>query len=511
MKKASITPFCTLCLMLIASVLFVLLESARVYGLDYYASIKAEALMDSLCAEYQPLLWEQYGLLALDGAYGTEYFCKEYVTEQLLEFNSMQQIETENILTQKKLDLFNILLTEVELKGYALATDEEGNLFLKYIAERMKEELPIGVAEDIYERYQAQGILQENTSEYAINEAAEILQRAKESKWKAIEKKIENAETEEEKEKAEAERWVFGTSKVTKLENMFDTVSELKKEGILNLILGEMPSLSDKRSKPETYIVERKTKEGTIRYTGESDWYQKILVLEYLDRYFSSYGKEQEGHYLDYELEYILAGKDVEWKNFEAVINKLLFLRETANITYLLGNSEKMQQAEILASAIALLIGENPATIKVVQAGVIAAWAYAESILDVRALVSGEIIPLIKTNENWTLGILEVFSVFEHNKKAKSCTNGMDYEEYLKLLLFLEKDKTIAYRMLEVMEMSLQQMPDYKNCKMNQMYLAMECKFCFESNPLFSVLVTIGNSTQKIFRFWKEELRSYIP
>ena len=277
------------------------------------------------------------------------------------------------------------------------------------------------------------------------------------------------------------------------------------------MILGEEAYISDKFSKPEIYMADREKKEGTIYYTGDSDWYQKILVLEYLDKYFSSYTEERDGHYLDYEMEYVLAGKDVEWRNLESVFQKLLLVREVANITYLLKNPERMQQAENLARGIALLVGENPAVIKGIQIGVVAAWAYAESILDVRALVSGEVIPILKTDENWTLDILDVIGVFELNKKAKLCKEGMDYREYIKLLLVTENNETIAYRMMEVMEMSLQKVPDYKNCKMNQMYLAVQYKFHFESNSIFSSLITIGTPMKKGVHFWKEEVRSYIP
>ena len=72
MRRGSITPFCAMSLMLIASLLLTLLEGARVYGLECYADMKAETGMDSVCGEYQPFLWQQYGLLFLDGAYGRQ-------------------------------------------------------------------------------------------------------------------------------------------------------------------------------------------------------------------------------------------------------------------------------------------------------------------------------------------------------------------------------------------------------------------------------------------------------
>lgn len=510
MKKASITPFCALCLMMVASVLFALLESARVYGLEYYASLKAEAGMDSLCAEYQPLLWEQYGVLALDGAYGTECFTEDYMSERLTELICMQ-VEKEKISVQNGIDLLGMSLEKLELKGYALATDQQGKLFFKYIAERMKEELPIGVAESIYKRYLEKDNIGPGDFEQEIREASDTLQRAKASKWRQIESRVDEAETEEEKELAWSEVWVFNSTPIKMLEELLGTALGIESKGVLTMILGDGAQLSVKESKLMTSMAERKRKEGNIRYTEETNWYDRVLVLEYLDTYFSCHGEVKDGHYLEYEMEYILAGKEQEWKNLEVAFEKLLFAREVANITYLLKNSEKMQQAENVARAIVLLIGENPAAVKVVQAGVVAAWAYAESVADVRTLVSGEKVSFIKKDEEWTLGLSSVFSVFQLDTKAKNCENGMAYKEYLKLLLFTEREETIVYRMLEAMEMSLQEVSDYKNCKMEQMFLAMQYRFHFQSKPLFFSLMTIGNFGEEEFHFWKEELRSYVP
>ena len=78
-------------------------------------------------------------LLFLDGAYGTETFSMSYVIETLetyMERNCNPREGFENWMGQ---DLFAIAGGEVLLEGYALATDDEGELFLNYVAEREKE------------------------------------------------------------------------------------------------------------------------------------------------------------------------------------------------------------------------------------------------------------------------------------------------------------------------------------------------------------------------------------
>ena len=144
MRKGSITPFCALSLMLVASLLFALLESARFCGLERYAEMKADTAIDSVCAEYQPYLWQQYGLLFLDGAYGTEQFSMGYVIEQLGRYMELNCEVTDWLDNWMGVDLFRMKKGETLLEGYALATDDNGDLFLHYVAQREKENLPLG-------------------------------------------------------------------------------------------------------------------------------------------------------------------------------------------------------------------------------------------------------------------------------------------------------------------------------------------------------------------------------
>ena len=84
-----------------------------------------------------------------------------------------------------------------------------------------------------------------------------------------------------------------------------------------------------------------------------SDWYDRILALEYMDQYFGDYLGESEDHALAYELEYVLAGKGSDKENLESVIKRLLFVREAANITHILGDGDKRAKTLGMAEALA--------------------------------------------------------------------------------------------------------------------------------------------------------------
>ena len=81
--RGSMTVFAALVFMLAASMLFALLEGARAVSLRLYADMTSELAVESVFAEYQPLLWEEYHLLCLDGAYGTNTFSEQYAQRAL--------------------------------------------------------------------------------------------------------------------------------------------------------------------------------------------------------------------------------------------------------------------------------------------------------------------------------------------------------------------------------------------------------------------------------------------
>lgn len=72
-----------------------------------------------------------------------------------------------------------------------------------------------------------------------------------------------------------------------------------------------------------------------------------------------------------------------------------------------------------MAEALAGFTG-NPAVVRLVQTGVIAAWAYVESILDIRALLAGDKIALIKTETQWTAQFGSLAAAFEDGKRQKT-------------------------------------------------------------------------------------------
>lgn len=124
--------------------------------------------------------------------------------------------------------------------------------------------------------------------------------------------------------------------------------------------------ISTKRMNLAEAIEKRTCSEGNINYEAESDWYRKILVLEYVESNFSNYCSPKENHAYSYELEYLIGGHEEERKNLEEVVNRLLVYRCASNVTYLLSDREKMLQSETNRCCISWLYRKS-GNIKTVQ------------------------------------------------------------------------------------------------------------------------------------------------
>ena len=84
-------------------------------------------------------------------------------------------------------------------------------------------------------------------------------------------------------------------------------------------------------------------------------------------------------------------------------------------------------------------------------------WALGESIVDVQTLLEGRKVPLLKSREDWALGVEQLLRMGQ--SRGSSVTSGggkgLDYAGYLKLLLLLVPSGQKYYRMMDVMQMDI--------------------------------------------------------
>lgn len=458
--KGSMTVFAAMTFMLIASFLFALLEAARIDMLRQYVDMTSELATESVFAEYQRTLWEDYRLLCLDGAYGEASFAEEYpegVLGARVRKNIKQQGEGSRIMELK--------LVSSKMKQYQFLTDEEGRVFLHAAAGYMQQNLPMELMQELYERYtDGQTINEEYQIGDSIEKAGQAIREAREE------------QTENQRSRARQ------TEEIQ--QNSLEEVLSWKDSFGLGTVVADIDVLSTKAIDVADTIEKRNLLNGTWEATPEISWYEKILVTEYAENYLSNYIDEKDERALSYELEYVLGGKGSDRENLSEVVERLLLMREAANVLHIISDTDKRVMTGEMAVSLAGFTA-NPAIVKVVEYGVIAAWAYVESVLDVRALLHGDSIAFVKNREQWTSSLLHMPQLLNGNLRAADCEEGWKYQDYVKGFLYLLAEKKLAYRMMDVMEQNLRRVYEYRNCRMDYMLSAAKFEMLYESEPLF--------------------------
>ncbi len=110
-----------------------------------------------------------------------------------------------------------------------------------------------------------------------------------------------------------------------------------------------------------------------------------------------------------------------------------------------------------LAAAIAALLF-IPFAEPVIKAILAAGWAFCESVVDVRALLTGKRVPLMKSDANWQVslaGIPELLAEGGLDMAAGDVGDGMSYQDYLRVMLAIADGQTQITRTLDLVEQNI--------------------------------------------------------
>ncbi len=219
-------------------------------------------------------------------------------------------------------------------------------------------------------------------------------------------------------------------------------------QGILALVLENPSSVSAASSGSSVIRTERTSEYGILERT-----YSNLLYGEYALRYTADY-TEPDNYGLCYETEYLIAGRSSDRENLSEVASELLMIRGALNLTYLLTDSSKKAQADSVAAGISLLLGGfvPPSLLSVL---LLVLWGLAEAVCDVRGLLAGESVSLIKNSAEWQLSWDRLLTIFDESAASGSRGGGMSYSDYLRLLLFLEPLEEKCFRTMDAAQDNL--------------------------------------------------------
>ncbi|MBQ7677128.1 MAG: hypothetical protein IJT32_02725, partial [Lachnospiraceae bacterium] len=130
-RSASVTCFMGMNLMLLLSVFFTLLEMLHFYSLRRFEPLVSEISIESAFADYNRLLWNEYGILGIDSSYGTGTADMAKVAERMHAY--MQ--DNAGITTSKDathgVSFLAMAAGEVSIDRYGLLTDNHGVPFMQ--------------------------------------------------------------------------------------------------------------------------------------------------------------------------------------------------------------------------------------------------------------------------------------------------------------------------------------------------------------------------------------------
>ncbi len=248
-------------------------------------------------------------------------------------------------------------------------------------------------------------------------------------------------------------------------ENPFQCLEQIERTGILSVAMPKDMPLSGRQIDLDLQASKRSLQTGRGKFPMRKNTdkaKEKLLFNEYIMQNFTQASKENISEYpdsdeknrsLDYEIEYIISGKSSDKENLESVVTKIFFIRMALNYVYLMGDSVKKSEAMALAATISTLL-LIPEAAEAVKQLILLAWAAGEGVIDIRSLLSGNKVPLVKTSDNWQLTLASLFTlgIGDDGISGADAEEGITYKEYLRAFLFLQPEEETTMRTIDRIE-----------------------------------------------------------
>lgn len=181
--------------------------------------------------------------------------------------------------------------------------------------------------------------------------------------------------------------------------------------------------------------------------TLKDNFYGICYAMEFFNKYTSS----DRDRPLDCEVEYMICGKDNDYDNLKGVVYRIIAHRLPVNLAYLLTDSSRVAEVEAIAAVLALIPGVTYSAVKYLLLG---CWAYAETIADIRVLLDGNKVQLIKSSASWNTDIYNLAGLTRLGTDGYEGVDAIGYEEFLAVLL-AEHAGDMYIRMADLIQMKL--------------------------------------------------------
>ena len=462
---AQLTVMAAMVLMVVISLITTSIKSSLQSG--YYTVVKQSCRLseESVFASYNNQLLKDFNIFALNKSDILNNKLCSYINENISSYSS------------------DISLSDCAFNTFSYMTDNDGY----GVEEQIVKAMEYGLFSNVLDKEQ-QSILSGEEQENVQNDKEqESVQADNERKYVRCGENLSEAQAYseqfmEDNENLKKDQINTSLNAVWQLyEYLKSEICETVTEGRISNKYIEIQELADEYIKSrDISFINTDVIKRSIEASGNEDTLKKnVLSTEYVAKHFICYTDTSPGDndragssaLLDYEMEYIIGGEHNDRKNVYKVINQLSVIREGVNLSYLISSQDKMSEAYMLAAALVGVMGCDLA-VRLVQYIIVSIWAYAESIVELRKLLAGETIALIKNRDNWILqlsslvdeklnlqSLINNITSYEAVNNNKVEENGRDnsigYKEYLKLLIMFMNKSDRNYRIAALMELRM--------------------------------------------------------
>lgn len=396
---------------------------------------------NSVLAEYDRNLFEDYGLLAFEGG-------SYEIEERIRAYSSMMRRVNES--PGEEIVFFDVVLNDVSVdcRGKNLRNQ---TVFMEQIKECMKYSTVQNGIEKLTEV-----LTGKPDFDAVLGNARDSFEKEAREKESA-----ENAGTEEGSDGGEKENETRNPVDVNNLRS--DTTVECPERVLRSRrIIDSLPSESDAggdekgeyslgKEKDLLELGEDSSEFLKKFYSSIGSSGEKLLLCEYImDRFKNAVDRENtDGEtFFSNEAEYILKGKFDDRNNASAVKRDLFLLRTALNIVHIYSDPEKSRITLEAASG----AGPYAAAVQFVFA---AAWAGAEAQEDINLLYSGGKVSFLKSSSDWKLDFDSIIGGEKVISSGYRGGDGLDYSQYLRLLLLTRSREDLIKRTMDLIQINM--------------------------------------------------------
>lgn len=422
---------------LILSLLLTAITGARGAALQVAFECAAESALLSAFGEYNRELLDRYDVFFIDLSYLSNSPDPKNLEARLNEyFDDNFHPEKDNSFLFFS-DPMDVKDTNVSLCEYELATDRFGKPFCDEVVEYMSN----------------------LTGLKDLEEMSNLI-----TVWDSYDLDTERFSDERDK--------VLSQISPTEKDNWEQTVIKNKIRGLVYtdemvfLMMGkDYLDLSKKQIDTAETLMFRSKEHGVNNFT-EFDFNptENILFCEYVMSKMGNYRNQKEESRLKCETEYIIFGSNCDLMNMNLSAKALWAVRTLANDITINASQDKIEKVKVVSEALSALL-EIPEP--VITQIIVFLWAELEGLTDVRDLIKGKRVPLIKTSDQMNLSLEGLMAYIEEeaeslagedeNSDSGETIEGITlcYTDYMRIFLYMLPSPIKTYRTMDVIEFNL--------------------------------------------------------